>query len=240
MMSHVPIEIHGLRKRFGSFDAVADATFTADAGRVTGFLGPNAAGKTTTLRILLGLMRSSDGIALVHGKPYRDHSHPARLIGAVVDIARAHPRMTARQHLHTYAALSGISPARADTVLEQAGATAFADRRISTFSTGMRQRLSLATALLGDPEILVLDEPSNGLDPEGIVWLRTFLRHFAASGRTVLLSSHILGEVEQTADDVVLIDCGRVTRTGTLAEIRSSGNSLEDIFLRATQKGVSV
>ncbi len=238
-MSHAPIEIRGLGKRFGSFDAVTDATFAAAAGCVTGFLGPNGAGKSTTLRILLGLMRPSEGTALVHGKPYRDHSHPARLIGAVVDIAGAHPRMTARQHLRTYSALSGLSPARVDAVLEQTGATAYGDRRIGTFSTGMRQRLALASALLGDPEILVLDEPSNGLDPAGIVWLRTFLRHLAASGRTVLLSSHVLGEVEQTADDVVLIDRGRVTRTGTLSEIRSSGASLEDVFLRATQEGAS-
>lgn len=238
-MSHAPIEIHGLGKRFGSFDAVTDATFTAASGRVTGFLGPNGAGKTTTLRILLGLMHASEGTALVHGRPYRDHPHPARLVGAVVDIAGAHPRMTARQHLRTYSALSGLSPKRVDAVLEQTGATDFADRRIGTFSTGMRQRLALATALLGDPEILVLDEPSNGLDPAGIVWLRTFLRHFAASGRAVLLSSHVLGEVEQTADDVVLIDRGRVARTGSLAEIRSSGDSLEDAFLRATQGGAT-
>ncbi|MEJ1086736.1 ATP-binding cassette domain-containing protein [Microbacterium sp. Mu-80] len=237
-MSHAAIEIRDLAKRFGSVDAVTDATFVAAAGRVTGFLGPNGAGKSTTLRMLLGLVRPSQGSALVHGKPYRDHSHPARLLGAVLDIAGAHPRMTARQHLRTYGALSGLPAERVDAVLEQAGATAFADRRVGAFSTGMRQRLSLATALLGDPEILVLDEPSNGLDPAGIVWLRTFLRDFAASGRTVLLSSHVLGEVEQTADDVVLIDRGHVTRTGTLADLRSSGASLEDVFLSATQEGV--
>jgi len=237
-MSAAPIEIRGLRKRFGSVDAVADATFTAASGRVTGFLGPNGAGKTTTLRMLLGLIRPSGGAALIHGKPYRDHSRPARRIGAVVDIAGAHPRMTASQHLRTYSALSGLSPARTDAVLEQTGSTAFADRRVGTFSTGMRQRLSLATALLGDPEILVLDEPSNGLDPAGIAWLRTFLQEFAASGRTVLLSSHALGEVEHTVDDVVLIDQGRVTRAAPLSEIRSSEESLEQVFLRATQEGV--
>ena len=145
--------------------------------------------------------------------------------------------MTARQHLLTYSALSGLSRTRIEAVLEQVGATAFADRRIGTFSTGMRQRLSLATALLGDPEILVLDEPSNGLDPGGIVWLRTFLQEFARSGRTVLLSSHVLGEVEHTVDDVVLIDKGRVRRAASLTDIRSSGASLEDVFLRATQGG---
>ncbi len=236
-MSAAPIEISGLAKRFGTVDAVADATFSAAPGRVTGFLGPNGAGKSTTLRMLLGLIRPSEGTALVLGKRYQDHRRPARLVGAVLDIAGAHPRTTARQHLRTYSALSGLSSKRVDAVLEETGVAEFADRRIGTFSTGMRQRLSLATALLGDPEILVLDEPLNGLDPAGIVWLRTFLRTFAASGRTVLLSSHVLGEVEQTADDMVLIDRGRVTRTGPLSELRSNGDSLEDVFLRATQEG---
>lgn len=235
-MSGAPIEIRGLRKRFGAFDAVSDATFTAAPGRVTGFLGPNGAGKSTTLRILLGLMHPTAGTALIHGRPYRELTHPARTIGAVADIAGAHPGMTARQHLRTYCALSGLSRNRVDAVIEQTGARDFADRRVGTFSTGMRQRLALATALLGDPQILVLDEPSNGLDPAGIVWLRAFLRHLAGQGRTVLLSSHVLGEVEQTADDVVLIDRGRVTRTGTLAELRSSGGTLEDAFLSATQE----
>ena len=236
-MRHAPIEIRGLRKSFGPVEAVADATFSVAPGRVTGFLGPNGAGKTTTLRVLLGLVRPSGGTALVHGKRYRDHPRPARLVGAVLDIAGAHPAMTARQHLRTSSALSGLGPARADAVLAQTGVAAFADRRIGTFSTGMRQRLSLATALLGDPDILVLDEPSNGLDPAGIVWLRTFLKEFAGSGRTVLLSSHVLSEVENTVDDVVLIDNGRVTRTGSLAEVRSSVGSLEDAFLRATRAG---
>ncbi len=236
-MSVAPIEITGLAKRFGTVDAVTDATFSAAPGRVTGFLGPNGAGKSTTLRMLLGLIRPSEGTALILGKHYRDHRRPARLVGAVLDIAGAHPRTTARQHLRTYSALSGLSSKRVDAVLDETGVAEFADRRIGTFSTGMRQRLSLATALLGDPEILVLDEPSNGLDPVGIVWLRTFLRTFAATGRTVLLSSHVLGEVEQTADDMVLIDRGRVTRTWPLSELRSNGDSLEDVFLRATQEG---
>ncbi|MGW9628950.1 ABC transporter ATP-binding protein [Microbacterium sp. NPDC055521] len=236
-MSAAPIEVRGLAKRFGAADAVTDATFGAAPGRVTGFLGPNGAGKSTTLRVLLGLIRPSQGTALILGKRYQDHRRPARLVGAVLDIAGAHPRTTARQHLRTYSAISGLSSKRVDAVLDETGAVAFADRRIGTFSTGMLQRLSLATALLGDPEILVLDEPSNGMDPAGIVWLRTFLRTFAASGRTVLLSSHALGEVEQTADDVVLISRGRVTRTGPLCELRSNGESLEDVFLRATHEG---
>lgn len=237
-MSAVPIEVHGLHKRFGLADAVTNVTFTAAAGHVTGFLGPNGAGKSTTLRILLGLIRPSGGSAVVCGRPYQDHPRPATLIGAVIDIAGAHPRMTARQHLRTYSALSGLAASRTDAVLEQTGLSRFADRRIGTFSTGMRQRLSLATALLGDPEILVLDEPTNGLDPEGVVWLRTFLREFANTGRTVLLSSHMLSEVERTIDDVVVIDRGRITVAGPLSEVRSSGESLENTFFRATQKEI--
>ncbi|MGI6877772.1 ABC transporter ATP-binding protein [Microbacterium sp. gxy059] len=232
-----PIEVRHLAKRFGAVDAVRDATFVASPGRVTGFLGPNGAGKSTTLRMLLGLTRPSGGTALIHGRPYRSLRRPARVVGAVVDIAGAHPRMTARQHLRTCSALSGLSPACADRALEMTASAAFADRRVGAFSTGMRQRLSLATALLGDPEILVLDEPSNGLDPAGVAWLRGFLRDFAASGRTVLLSSHLLGEVEQVADDVVLIDRGAVVQAGALSEIASDGDSLEDAFLRATREG---
>lgn len=231
------IEARGLAKRFGGIDAVQNATFSVTAGRVVGLLGPNGAGKSTTLRMLLGLTRPSHGAALLRGEPYRDHPRPARFVGAIVDIAGAHPRMTARQHLRACGALSGLASTRTDLVLELTGADAFADRRVGTFSTGMRQRLALATALLGDPEILVLDEPSNGLDPAGIVWLRTFLREFAAAGGTVLISSHVLGEIEQTVDEVVLIDRGRTTWSGPLSDLRASGESLEDAFLRATQEG---
>lgn len=234
-MSFPPIEFQALHKRFGPVEAVVDSTFTVAAGRITGFLGPNGAGKTTTLRMLLGLVRPTGGTALVYGKRYRELSAPSRLVGAVVDIAGAHPKMTARQHLLTYSAMAGFSRNRVDAVLGQSGSAAFADRRIGTFSTGMRQRLSLATALLGDPEILVLDEPSNGLDPAGIVWLRTFLIEFARDGGTVLLSSHALTEVEHIVDDVVLIDDGQVLRTGALAEIRTPAESLEHVFLKATQ-----
>lgn len=236
-MSTAPIEMRGLAKRFGAVNAVTDTTFTVASGRVTGLLGPNGAGKSTSLRVLLGLVRPSEGTALIHGKPYRDHRRPGRLVGAVIDIAAAHPRMTARQHLRTYGALSGLAAERVELVLEQSGVEAFADRRVGTFSTGMRQRLALATALLGDPEILVLDEPANGLDPGGIVWLRTFLREFASSGRTVLLSSHMLAEVEHTADDVVLIDQGRVRQVSPLSEIRSREESLEGVFLRTVSEG---
>jgi ABC-2 type transport system ATP-binding protein len=232
-----PIEFRGLHKHFGPVQAVADATFTAAPGRVTGFLGPNGAGKSTALRMLLGLVRPSGGTALIRGRRYRDLAGPVRHVGAVLDIVGAHPRMTARQHLRTYGALSGLSPARTEAVLEQTGAASFAHRSIGTFSTGMRQRLSLATALLGDPEILVLDEPSNGLDPAGIAWLRTFLRDFAAAGRTVLLSSHVLSEVEHTVDDVVLIDRGRVRWAGPLSDVLADDASLEEAFLRITREG---
>ena len=237
-MSAMSIQVQGLVKRFGAVDAVTDATFGAAAGRVTGFLGPNGAGKTTTLRMLLGLVRPDAGAALIDGTPYRDLPCPARVVGAMIDIAAAHPRMTARQHLQVYSAVSNLHASRVDVVLEQCGMDRFADRRVGTFSTGMRQRLALASALLGDPQILVLDEPSNGLDPAGIVWLRGFLRQFAAAGRTVLLSSHMLAEVELVADDVVLIDRGAVRRAGSLSELRSSDETLERAFLRATQEEV--
>jgi len=229
------MEVAGLRKRFGAVDAVRDVTFTVRAGRVTGFLGPNGAGKSTTLRMLLGLVRPDSGSALINGRSYRDLASPTCTVGAVLDIASAHPRMTARAHLRTYCALGGLPSGRVETVLSIVEASEFADRRIGTFSTGMRQRLSLATALLGDPEILVLDEPSNGLDPAGIAWMRGFLRAFAADGGTVLLSSHVLSEVEHSVDDVILIDRGQISWAGELSELLASSSSLEDAFLHAIQ-----
>lgn len=237
-MTAPPIEVRGLSKRFGHVQAVDEVTFAVEPGRVTGFLGPNGAGKTTTLRMLLGLIRPSEGAAHIDGRRYRDLAQPARRVGAVIDIARAHPRMSAHQHLRTYAALSGLPAVRVDAVLELTGVAAFAHRRTGAFSTGMLQRLSLATALLGDPEILVLDEPANGLDPAGIAWLRTFLRSFVSSGRAVLLSSHILGDIEQTADNIVLIDRGRVVQSGELATVVEGDESLERVFLRATEGAV--
>ncbi|WP_426184955.1 ABC transporter ATP-binding protein [Microbacterium sp. TWP3-1-2b2] len=229
------MEVAGLRKRFGAVDAVRDVTFAARAGRVTGFLGPNGAGKSTTLRMLLGLVRPDSGSALINGRSYRDLASPTRTVGAVLDIASAHPRMTARAHLRTYCALGGLPNGRVEAVLSIVEASEFADRRIGTFSTGMRQRLSLATALLGDPEILVLDEPSNGLDPAGIAWMRGFLRAFAAGGGTVLLSSHVLSEVEHSVDDVIVIDRGQISWAGELSELLASSSSLEDAFLHAIQ-----
>ncbi len=235
-MSTPAIDVSGLTKSFGSFEAVHDVTFTAEPGRVTGFLGPNGAGKSTTLRMLLGLIRPDAGTALVDGRFYRDLPSPARTVGAVIDIAAAHPSMTARDHLRTACALSGLPAERIDEVLATVGAEDFSDRRIGAFSTGMRQRLSLATALLGEPEILVLDEPSNGLDPFGIAWMRGFLRDFVADGRTVLLSSHVLSEVQHTIDDVVVIDRGRIRWRGRVDELPED-QDLETAFLSILDEG---
>ena len=236
-MTHAVIEARGLTKRFGPVHAVTDASFTVGAGRVTGFLGPNGAGKSTTLRMLLGLIRPDAGTALIGGQRYRDLAAPVRTVGGVLDIASAHPRMTASAHLHTMAALAGLPAQRVDAALAAVGAEDFAGRRVGTFSTGMRQRLSLATALLGEPRILVLDEPSNGLDPAGIAWLRGFLRQFAAAGGAVLISSHLLNDLEHSIDDVVLIDRGRVTWEGPLADVLTTRPSLEEAFLHLTQEG---
>ncbi|MSS00317.1 ATP-binding cassette domain-containing protein [Arthrobacter sp. BL-252-APC-1A] len=231
------IEVKALSKRFGAVVALEDVTVTVEYGRVVGFLGPNGAGKSTLMRALLGLIRSDSGEAHIAGAPYARLPAPAKTVGAVLDIASAHPRVTARAHLHTYAALGGMDRSRVDTVLSLVGAPSYADRRVGTFSTGMRQRLALATAMLGDPDILVLDEPSNGLDPSGIAWLRTFLREFADAGGAVLLSSHVLHEIEHTIDDVILIDRGRTVWTGALERLVAQDAPLEKAFLRLTQKG---
>lgn len=231
----VRIEVRGISKRFGEVVAVDGITFSAEPGRVTGFLGPNGAGKSTTLRILLGLTRPDNGVALLGGIRYRDLPRPARMVGAVLDIAGAHPAMTARAHLGVSAALAEVRDHRIDEVAEITGITGFLDRRIRGFSTGMQQRLAIANALLGDPRVLVLDEPSNGLDPAGIAWLRSFLRSFAADGGTVLLSSHVLSELEQCIDDLVLVDRGRLTWAGPLADFVAESGTLEEAFLRATR-----
>lgn len=238
-MSGTDIQVFGLSKRFAGVDAVSDVTFSARPGRVTGFLGPNGAGKSTTLRMLLGLTRPDTGTALIGGVPYRELDDPSGTVGAVLDIAAAHPSMTARGHLHAYCALGGHKPANAGRVAELTGIAAYLDRRTGAFSTGMRQRLALATALLGDPAVLVLDEPSNGLDPAGTVWLRTFLREFAADGRTVLLSSHVLTELQHGIDDLVLVDHGHVAWEGSLVEFTEHGTSLEEAFLRLTSDTAS-
>src|SRR5690349_20306918 len=208
------IEVSHLTKRYGSKTAVDDVSFTARPGRVTGFLGPNGAGKSTTLRILLGLDAATGGTALINGSRYRDLDCPLRTVGALLDGAGAVPERRAVDHLGWLARSNRIPRARVHEVLEIVGLTTAAKQRIRGYSLGMTQRLGLAAALLGDPEILVLDEPVNGLDPEGIRWVRRLLRGHAESGRTVLLSSHLLAELADTADDLVIIHRGRIVAEG--------------------------
>jgi ABC-2 type transport system ATP-binding protein len=205
-----PLEVRGLTKRFGSTTAVEELSFAVAAGRITGFLGPNGAGKTTTLRMLLGLVRPSSGEALVDGVPYSRLSEPVRAVGAVLEASGYHPARSGRNHLRVAAVAAGIPLARADETLQQVELTHAARRPVKTYSLGMRQRLSVAAALLGEPSLLVLDEPANGLDPEGIRWLRTFLRSFAGGGGTVFISSHVLAEIAQLADEVVIIHRARL------------------------------
>ncbi|PZQ91866.1 MAG: ABC transporter ATP-binding protein [Leifsonia xyli] len=215
-MAGAVIEIQSLTKRFGSATAVDELSFRVEPGVVTGFLGPNGAGKTTTLRSLVGLVRPTSGRATFDGKSYAELRDPLRTVGTALEAASFHPGRSARDHLRVVGAAAGIPSARADEVLEWVGLGDAARRRVGGYSLGMRQRLGLAFALLGDPGALVLDEPINGLDPEGIRWIRSFLRNLAAEGRTVLVSSHLLSEVQQTVDRVVIISRGRLAYQGTL------------------------
>ncbi len=208
------IEVSRLTKRYGKVTAVSDLTFTVEPGVVTGFLGPNGAGKTTTMRMLTGLVSPTSGTATIGGRPYAQLPRPSSTVGAVFDASAFHPGHTARDHLRVYAAMGGCPDSRVDELLDLLGLTEAADRRTQGFSTGMRQRLNLATALLGDPRVLLLDEPSNGLDPEGMLWLRGFLRRLADEERTVLISSHVLSEIQQLVDDVVVIRRGELVAAG--------------------------
>jgi len=228
------VSVHALTKRYGDVVAVEDLTFSLEAGTVTGFLGPNGAGKTTTLRLLLGLARPTAGEALVFGCRYGELDSPARRVGAVLESNDFHPGRSGRDHLRTLALAAEIPRGRIAEVLELVGLEASAGRRVKTYSLGMRQRLGLAGALLGDPELLILDEPANGLDPAGVHWLRGFLRRFAEQGRTVLVASHVLAEVAQTVDQVVIIDRGRLLTTGPLADLTERGRTLEDVYLELT------
>ncbi len=213
------IEITDLSKHFGDVAAVDDLSFEVDAGSVVGFLGPNGAGKTTTLRMLLSLVEPSAGRATICGRPYRDLADPLHIVGAVLEASSAHGGRTARNHLRIQAMAGQAGQRRIEEVLELVGLTSAAGRRTGEFSLGMRQRLGLATAMLCDPEILILDEPANGLDPEGVRWLRELLRSLAGEGRTVLVSSHILAEVAQTVDSVVILDHGHLVTHATLDEL---------------------
>jgi ABC-2 type transport system ATP-binding protein len=233
------VMVNSLTKRFGELAAVEDLTFSLDRGTVTGFLGPNGAGKTTTLRLLLGLAEPSAGEALVFGRRYRDLDRPVRRVGAVLESNDFHPGRSGRDHLRVLALAAEIPQSRVDEVLEVVELDAAATRRVKTYSLGMRQRLGLAAALLGDPELLVLDEPANGLDPAGVHWLRTFLRSFAERDRTVLVSSHSLAEIAQTVDQVVIIDRGRLAAVTRLEELAGRGESLEDAYLELTAAGIS-
>ncbi len=214
------IEVRNLTKRFGPVLAVDDLSFSVAPGVVTGFLGPNGSGKTTTMRMILGLVRPSSGTATIDGWSYMDI--PGGTVGAVLDGVNAHPRSTGRAHLGVYAAMAGLPRQRVAEVLAQLEMTEFADRLVGEYSTGMRQRLSLATALLGDPRVLLLDEPSNGLDPQGMAWLRDLVRGLASDGRTILISSHVLSELEQVADHVVVIRSGRLVTSGPVASLGGS------------------
>ena len=221
------IVVSGVTKVFGAVHAVEDLSFSVEPGAVTGFLGPNGAGKTTTMRVILGLATPTAGTATVAGVPYAQLPDPGRMVGAVLESSSFHPSRSARNHLRVYCAAAGVPDRRADEVLALTGLSAAAGQAVRGFSLGMRQRLALATALLGDPRVLILDEPANGLDPEGIVWLRAFLRHLATvEGRTVLVSSHVLSEVEQTVDSVVIIARGRLVHEGTLESLRGRGTAV--------------
>jgi ABC-2 type transport system ATP-binding protein len=213
------VTVERLVKRYGETMAVDDLSFTVEAGRVTGFLGPNGSGKSTTLRALLGLIRPTSGTALVMGKPFHELRNPVRTVGASLDAKDVHPGRTGRGHLRTLAAAAGLPNSRVDEVLDMTELTPARDRRVKGYSMGMRQRLALAAALLGDPKILMLDEPANGLDPQGMRWLRDILVALAAEGRAVLISSHVLSEVEQTVDSVVVIGAGRLVMQGSLDDL---------------------
>ncbi len=231
-MTLPPIEVSGLVKRFGAQRAVDDLSFAVPAGRVVGFLGPNGAGKTTTLRVLLGLVTADAGDARIGGRPFAELARPAETVGALLDGGLLHPGRSGRDHLRALARAADLPEARVGEVLRLVGLEAAADRRAGGYSLGMRQRLGLATALLGDPAVLVLDEPANGLDPQGIRWLRGLLRGLAAEGRAVLVSSHGLAEVARTADEVVVIHRGRSVLQAPVAELGDDG--LEETFLALT------
>jgi ABC-2 type transport system ATP-binding protein len=228
------IDVRGLTKEYRGARVVDDVSFVAEPGRVTGFLGPNGAGKTTTLRMLLGLVEPTGGTATVGGSRYADLDEPTLRIGAVLEASGAHEGRTGRDHLRVMCRAAGIPMARADAALAAIGLTRAANREVGGYSLGMRQRLGVAAALLGDPQVLVLDEPANGLDPEGIRWMRELLRALAADGRTVLVSSHQLAEIEQLADDLVIIAGGRVVASGTLASVTGAHPGLEAAFLELT------
>jgi ABC-2 type transport system ATP-binding protein len=230
------IEVESLSKRFGKTQAVAGLSFTVESGTITGFLGPNGAGKSTTLRSVLGLVHPDEGRTTVLGKSYRDLDQPFRQVGAVLEASEVHPGRSGRNHLRVLAAAAGVPRSRVEEVLALVGLEQAAKRRVKGYSLGMRQRLGLATALLGDPQVLVLDEPANGLDPAGVRWLRDLLRSLAAEGRTILVSSHVLAEVAQTVDRVVIIHRGRLIQQASIAEVLSDPKALTRVRTPETER----
>jgi ABC-2 type transport system ATP-binding protein len=231
------IVVSGLTKEYRGVHAVDNLSFVVEPGRVTGFLGPNGAGKTTTLRMLLGLVEPTSGTATIGGTRYADLDQPVRRVGGVLEASAAHKGRTGRDHLRVICQSAGIPLARADEVLEVVGLTVAGGRRFGAYSLGMRQRLGVAAALLGDPQVLILDEPANGLDPEGIRWMRDLLRTLAAHGRTVLLSSHLLAEMKLLADDLIIIAAGRLAARGTVASVASSMTDGGRILVRTPEPG---
>ena len=213
------VEVRALTKRFGTLTAVDNLSFSVEPGRITGFLGPNGAGKTTTLRMLLGLVRPTSGSATIGGASYSHLKTPQHVVGSALEATNFHPGRSGRDHLRVLADTAGVGTKRVDEMLELVGIPAAAKQRAGGYSMGMRQRLALAGALLGDPQVLLLDEPANGLDPEGIRWLRMLLRHLSSQGKTILISSHMLSEVEQTVDDVVIIANGKLIRQGAIGDL---------------------
>jgi ABC-2 type transport system ATP-binding protein len=229
------IEVAGLRKRYGRTTALDGMSFTVEPGQVTGFVGPNGAGKSTTMRVILGLDAPDEGTALVCGRPYADLRRPLLHVGALLDATSLQPSRTARNHLLWLAHSQGLDAGRVDEVIDQVGLRSTARRRAGGFSLGMRQRLGIAAALLGDPPVLMLDEPSNGLDPEGIVWMRGFLRSLAAEGRAVLVSSHLMSELQDTADHLVVVGRGRVVADTSVADLIAAA-SRDLVTLRTTSR----
>jgi ABC-2 type transport system ATP-binding protein len=234
-MSEATIEVSGLRKRFGPTLALDGMTFTVQPGQVTGFVGPNGAGKTTTMRVILGLDAPDAGTALIGGRPYQSLRHPLSLVGSLLDASALQPSRSARNHLLWLARSQGLAARRVDEVIERAGLGPAARRKAGGFSLGMRQRLGIAAALLGDPPVLMLDEPFNGMDPEGIVWMRGFLRSLAAQGRAVLVSSHLMSELEDTAVHLVIVGRGRVIADTSVADLIAAV-SADQVALRTTAR----
>jgi ABC-2 type transport system ATP-binding protein len=228
------VEVQGLTKRYRGTVAVDDLTFSVPPGKVTGFLGPNGAGKSTTLRMVLGLVRPTAGTSRIAGHEYGRLPDRTRIVGALLSTEQFHPGRTGRNHLRALTPAAGLPDSRVDEVLAEVELVGAADRQVGTYSLGMRQRLGIAAALLGDPQVLILDEPANGLDPAGMRWLRLFLRRRADQGRTVLVSSHQLGEVAQMADDVVVIAAGHLVAHRSVQELTDDDRSLEDVFFELT------